>query len=196
MSENILPIWASNGLGIDQNSNSIHKFENIKELRNNQKCAVKRYNIIPVTKPSPMSYPGEFTFDRSVENLSLYRFINKIESNQSLDYIFSFHSSGGEIYGYPEKKYDENEELYNKKIIKYKEKMQIYSDITGYKIIDEKLKYGVMDYYRMYLDNTICLTIELSKLNGNPIGPYSNLEYFKEDIIKNKKAVIKAIENL
>ena len=72
--------------------------------------------------------------------------------------------------------------------------MNIYSNITDYKIINEKLKYGVMDYYRMCLDNTICLTIELSKFNGNPIGPYSNLIKFKEDIKKNKEAIIETIK--
>ena len=187
LSENVLPIWAANGLGIDQNSNSIHKFCDMKILRANQKCAALRYNIIPVTIPSPMSYPGEFTFDRSLENLSLYRYINRLYNTTNLSFIFSFHSTGGEIYGYPQT-FDKE------KIKRYKEYMKVYSSITGYKIIDEKLKYGVMDYYRKFLDNTICLTIELSNLNGNPIGPFSNLDEFRDDISKNKKALIKTIE--
>ena len=182
LSECVLPIWTANGLGVDQNSNSIHRFKEMKELRKKQKCAALRYNIIPVTVPSPMSYPGEFTFDRSLENLSLYRYINSLEESCDLKYIFSFHSTGGEIYGYPESCDD-------RKIKLYSEAMKIYSSITGYKIIDENLKYGIMDYYRKCLDNTICLTIELSKFNGNPIGPYSNLIEFKNDIIKNKEAV-------
>ena len=187
LSECVLPIWTANGLGIDQNSNSIHRFKEMKSLRTKQKCAALRYNIIPVTLPSPMSYPGEFTFDRSLENLSLYRYINILKESYDLKYIFSFHSTGGEIYGYPETCDD-------RKIKSYTEAMKIYSSITGYKIIDEKLKYGVMDYYRKCLDNTICLTIELSKFNGNPIGPFSNLSYFKEDIIKNKEAILELIK--
>lgn len=186
LSENVLPIWAANGLGVDQNSNSIHKFKDMKYLRNCQKCAALRYNIIPVTIPSPMSYPGEFTFDRSLENLSLYRYISKLYNNCNLKYIFSYHSTGGEIYGYPE------DCEYNK-LKNYKENMEMYSYYTGYKIINEKLKYGVMDYYRKYLGNTICLTIELSKYNGNPIGPFCNLIEFKNDILNNKKALIKTI---
>lgn len=188
LSECVLPIWSANGLGIDQNSNSIHRFKDMKVLREKQKCAALRYNIIPVTIPSPMSYPGEFTFDRSLENLSLFRYIYNLEKNYDLRYIFSFHSTGGEIYGYPETTDEE-------KIKKYSKAMEIYSSVTGYKIINENFKYGVMDYYRKYLDNTVCLTIELSKFNGNPIGPFSNLGYFKDDIIKNKKAVIKLIEH-
>ena len=80
----MLTIWASNGLGVDQNSNSIHRFKEMKTLRKKQKCAALRYNIIPVTMPSPMSYPGEFTFDRSLENLSLYRYINYLEISKIL----------------------------------------------------------------------------------------------------------------
>lgn len=187
LSENVLPVWAANGLGIDQNSNSIHEFKNMKKLRNIQKCANLRYNIIPVTIPSPMSYPGEYTFDRSLENLSLYKYIKKLYNSYNLEFIFSFHSTGGEIYGYPDV-------CDNERIKKYKEFMNIYSFYTGYKIIDEKLKYGVMDYYRKTLDKCVCLTIELSKLNANPIGPFSNLELLKKDILNNKKAIIKTIE--
>lgn len=187
LSECVLPIWTANGFGVDQNSNSIHKFREMKALREKQKCAALRYNIIPVTLPSPMSYPGEFTFDRSLENLSLYRYIYSLKEKFDLKYVFSFHSTGGEIYGYPE---TTNE----KKMDMYSEAMNIYSSITGYKVINEKLKYGVMDYYRKYLNNTICLTIELSKFNGNPIGPYSDLVCFEDDIIKNRRAVIEVIK--
>lgn len=187
LSESVLPIWSANGLGIDQNSNSIHKFCELKKLRQKQKCGPSRYNIIPVTIPSPISYPGEFTFDRSLENLALYRYINKLNNDENLKYIFSFHSTGGEIYGFPE-----TESIIQKE--RYISAMNIYSDFTGYKIIDEKLKYGVMDYYRKKLDGTICLTIELSKFNGNPIGPFSNLLDFRKDIINNKEAIINLIK--
>ena len=186
LSENVLPIWAANGLGVDQNSNSIHKFCEIKKLRQSQKCAALRYNIIPVTIPSPMSYPGEFTFDRSLENLSLYRYVDKLYNNNNLKFIFSFHSTGGEIYGYPDT-CDINI------INRYEKYMELYSEFTGYRIINEKLKYGVMDYYRKNLEKSICLTIELSKFNGNPIGPFSNLDKFKLDILNNKNAIIQII---
>ena len=159
----------------------------MKNLRKNQKYAALRYNEIPVTIPSPMSYPGEFTFDRSLENLALYRYINELYKNYDLKFIFSFHSTGGEIYGYPEIENINKLNVYNKV-------MNEYSSITGYSIVNEKMKYGVMDYYRKKLENTICLTIELSKFNANPIGPYSNLVEFKDDIVRNKLAVLKTIK--
>ena len=74
--------------------------------------------------------------------------------------------------------------------------MDIYSSETGYTKIEEELKYGVMDYYRAYFENVVSLTIELSKLNGNPIGPFSDLDSLFNEFSNNKKAILKAIENL
>ena len=55
--EDVLPIWSSNGMGVDINSNSIHKFKEMKHLRKRQRVGKLRYNDIPVTIPSPLSYP-------------------------------------------------------------------------------------------------------------------------------------------
>ena len=74
--------------------------------------------------------------------------------------------------------------------------MDIYSSETRYTKIDEELKYGVMDYYRAYFENVVSLTIELSKLNGNPIGPFSDLDSLFNEFSNNKKAILKTIENL
>lgn len=188
LDEKYILVWAANGLGIDLNSNSIHKFNQIKKLRKKQKCANLRYNDIPVTKPSPMSYPGEFTFDRCIENKYLYDYINNIYLNNNLKYIFSFHSTGGEIFGIP----DENfvtKDLFRK----YEKIVELYSSVTGYKIMEDENKVGVMDYYRASLKNTITLTIELSKLNANPVGPLSNIGKLEQEFIKNKKAIFKCI---
>lgn len=53
-----------------------------------------------------------------------------------------------------------------------------------------------MDYYRAYFENVVSLTIELSKLNGNPIGPFSDLDSLFNEFSNNKKAILKTIENL
>lgn len=183
LSDNVLPIWSANGLGVDQNSNSIHRFNDIKKLRKMQKCANLRYNIIPVTIPSPMSYPGEYIFDRSPENNSLYKYIKYLYTNYDLKYIFSYHSTGGEVYSLPEY-YDDST------YIKYKEAIDKYIKYTNYKLIEKDNKYGVMDYYRLALKDTVTLTIELSFFNGNPIGPYSNISLYKEDFNNNYNAIL------
>lgn len=188
LKENVLNIWSANGLGIDQNSNSIHRFNEIKKLRKMQKFANLRYNDIPVTIPSPMSYPGKFTFDRSPENKALYDYIIRLYSKNNLKYIFSFHSTGGEVYGMPSSCF--NNEC---KMLRYFEAIKKYCEITGYKKMDDKFKYGVMDYYREVLNNVLCLTIELSLLNANPIGPFSDILSLENEVVKNKNAILKLI---
>ncbi len=198
LDESVLPIWSANGLGIDLNSNSIHKFKEIKKLRKLQKVGKLRYNDIPVTKPSPLSYPGSCTFDKRVpENVGLYKYIKKIYSlkdtseDEKLTSIFSYHSTGGEIYGFCDLAYA------NKKQIEIQSAgMLEYEKYTGYSKINEKLKYGVMDFYRVALDNVCSLTIELSKVNANPIGFLSNIDNFKEEILNNKKALLKTIDKV
>ncbi len=197
LDESVLPIWSANGLGLDLNSNSIHKFKEMKKLRKLQKVGKLRYNDIPVTKPSPLSYPGNRTFDKRVpENVGLYKYIKTIYSlkdisDEKLTSIFSYHSTGGEIYGFCDLAYA------NKKQIEIQSAgMLEYEKYTGYKPINEKLKYGVMDFYRVALDNVCSLTIELSKVNANPIGYLSNIDNFTKEIIVNKNALIKTIDKV
>lgn len=193
----ILPVWSANGVGVDPNSNSIHRFCEMQTLRKKWGYSRLRYNDIPVTKPSPMSYPGKKALDICCpENIFLYKYITNLyfnlpKCNEKLIAIFSYHSTGGEIYGYPDKCFSKKENilLHNKAI-------DIYSKETGYTPIDEELKYGVMDFYRAYLNNTVSLTIELSKLNGNPIGPFANLTDLFDEFINNKKAILNVISNI
>ena len=197
LDESILPIWSANGLGIDLNSNSIHKFKEMKKLRKIQRVGKLRYNDIPVTKPSPLSYPGSRTFDKRVpENVGLYKYIKTIYSlkdisDEKLTSIFSYHSTGGEIYGFCDLAYANKKQIEIQAI-----GMLEYEKYTGYEKINEKLKYGVMDFYRVALDNVCSLTIELSKVNANPIGYLSNIDNFKKEIINNKKALIKTIDKV
>ena len=197
LDESVLPIWSANGLGIDLNSNSIHKFKEMKKLRSLQKYSKLRYNDIPVTRPSPMSYPGKCTFDKRVpENLGLYRYIKTIYSlkdfgDEKLIAIFSYHSTGGEIYGFSDLKYANKKQINIQNI-----GMNEYSKHTKYLLINEKLKYGVMDFYRVALDNVCSLTIELSKVNANPIGYLSNITNFLEEIKLNKKTVFSTINKI
>ncbi len=195
LNSNILPVWSANGLGIDPNSNSIHRFCEILTLRKKWKYSKLRYNDIPVTFPSPMSYPGKKPLDPLCpENIFLYKYITNLyfnlpKRNEKLIAIFSYHSTGGEIYGYPDVCISTKNN-----ILIHNKAMDIYSKITGYTPIDEDLKYGVMDFYRAYLNDTVSLTIELSKLNGNPIGPLSNLDNLFKEFINNKIAILKVIE--
>lgn len=195
LTESVLPVWSANGVGVDPNSNSIHCFREIVALRKKQKFAYLRYNDIPVTKPSPMSYPGVGTFCNCPENYSLYNYIKGLYTMNSntlcedrLIAIFSYHSTGGEIYGFPAEKCmdKEKKEFYEIGMEKYRKK-------TDYQIMFPETKYGVMDYYRDTLNDVLCLTIELSKLNANPIGPFADIKKLNQEIIDNKKAIVNTI---
>jgi hypothetical protein len=186
----VLPVWSSNGMGIDINSNSIHEFENMKKLRNKSKYGRLRYNDIPVNKPSPHGYPGNEIFDKKCpENISLYNFVNKIYSKGNLKLFISYHSTGSEIYGYPSTKLASQNQY--KTIING---LNYYSHLTNYTPIDENVKYGVMDYYRIGLENTVTLTVELSRLNGNPIGPFSNLYSLSKEFDDNINSIFYTLD--
>jgi hypothetical protein len=199
LNSDILPVWSANGLGFDPNSNSIHKFREMLKLRKSQKCASLRYNDIPVCMPSPMSYPGKKPLDpKCRENVFLYNYIQNLYTyntkkncDDKLKLILSYHSTGGEIYGYPDKCTSSKTQLDI-----HKKAVEIYSKYTNYLPIDENLKYGVMDFYRQNLENVVSLTIELSKKNANPIGPYSNLNDLEQEFTSNKIAIFKLLDSM
>ncbi|MEG1705459.1 MAG: M14 family zinc carboxypeptidase [Clostridia bacterium] len=190
LDSSVLAVWQTNGKGIDINSNSIHEFENMRKLRNIQEYGKMRYNDIAVYIPSPNSYPGKEIFDKDVpENIALYNFVNKIYSKGNLKLFLSYHSTGAQIYGYPN-----INKTKPKQIDLILNGMYNYRHFTNYDLINEKYKYGVMDYYRIALDKVITLTIELSKINGNPIGPFSNLENLQKEFNDNTKAMLYTLD--
>ena len=72
--------------------------------------------------------------------------------------------------------------------------MNCYSHLTGYTPINEKIKYGVMDYYRISLENTVTLTVELSRINGNPIGPFSNIKSLNKEFEGNINSIFYTLD--
>lgn len=188
----VLPIWQTNGMGIDINANSIHEFENMKKQKDKNKCGKLRYNDIPVNIPSPNGFPGDKIFDkRCPENIALYNFVNNIYSKGNLKLFISYHSTGGEIYGYPNSKLASANQY--KTIL---DGIDYYSFYSKYTPINENVKYGVMDYYRISLENTITLTVELSKLNGNPIGPFSNIQNLNREFIDNINSIFYTLDRI
>lgn len=186
----VLSVWQTNGNGIDINSNSIHEFENMRKMRNKQEFGKMRYNDIPVYMPSPYAYPGKEIFDKDVpENILLYNFVNKLYNKETLLLFLSYHSTGAQIYGYPNMKHTKENQI--DLILKG---MYDYRHYTNYELMNELHKYGVMDYYRTALNGTITLTIEISRINGNPIGPFSNLNNLENEFIDNNKALFYTLD--
>lgn len=187
LSKCVLPIWSANGVGIDPNANSIHKFCEVTEQRKKLKFGKLRYNNIPNFKPSPIGFPGyrplsldcpeTYYFNKFVQ--SLYK-----SKDEKLIAIFSYHTTGGEIFSYPDANLSSknNYDLHLKAI-------DVYKKFTGYIPKDEDLKYGFMDYYRITLENVVSMTIELSRNNANPIGPFADINKILNEVKSNKQAL-------
>lgn len=196
LAQDVLPIWSANGIGIDPNCNSIHKFNEIAEYKKINKYGKLRYNDIPAYKPSPIGFHG---FDpltkKCPETYYLNNFIQNLykknlsSKKEKLLAIFSYHCTGGEIFSYPDLSICSkiNYDLHLKAIDNYRK-------YTNYIPRDENLKFGYMDYYRSTLEKVISMTIELSRKNGNPIGPFSNIDDILEEVKLNKIALFNTID--
>ena len=123
--------------------------------------------------PGPIGVPtlDAENFHYSIENQCLENLIKTSCAKGSYLATLLYHSSGGMIYYKPyqflmeEKKY---QEIYN-----YNEELAtIYSNDTGYKLLTESNFTGYGDYLRRTYPGV--LLIELSKMGGNPIGPYGD----------------------
>ena len=144
--------------------------------------------------------PNNFKYAK--ENKALYKLIEN--SYQKGTYLMTllYHGTGGLIYYKP---YQDmmNDNTYNKYYDYNKTLANIYSRKTNYTILEESGKTGYGDLLRRTYPGV--LLIELSKMGGNPIGPYGDynniyttindnlnaidniLKYLKQKINKNKK---------
>lgn len=197
LEDNSLLIWSSNGVGIDPNANSIHKFYELQKYRNRNKYGKLRYNDIPAYKPSPIGFYGFEKLDKKCpETRAIFNYIAKLynnnlikNSNRKLVAIFSYHLTGGEIYSTPETN--------NVSQIKLHELCtKEYAKYTNYYSVNDKLKYGFMDYFRQNLEGVLSLTIELCKASGNPISTFCNFKLLDEEFINNKKAILNTLNTL
>lgn len=198
LKEDVLPIWSANGVGIDPNANSIHKFNELLEFRKINRYNKLRYNDIPAYKPSPIGFygfdpltkkcPETYYFNQFIQNLYKKNFKS---NKEKLLAIFSYHTTGGEIFSYPDTSIC-SKNNYNIHL----QAIEVYKKYTNYIPRDEKLKYGFMDYYRFSLENVVSMTIELSRNNANPLGPFSNINAILEEIKQNKLALFNTIDFL
>lgn len=177
--------WASNGNGIDLNSNTTNK--KINKYEYNSQAT---YNNIRLDIPSPIGHPGNNqsnTFEQEIELTSLTNLLEELKNN--LYGYFNYHSIGGIIYNRPE--IDNNfYTIYNYLLSKY------YQTYTNYKIIRNKANKitSANDTLRIkYLGN---LLIELSPMMGNPIGVYGDPNNYNNTIKNNIESFIYTISNL
>lgn len=185
--------WASNGKGIDLNSNSVNKI--VSENEFNKKRA---YNNIRMDIPSPIGYPGDNSnpfFEQEIEILSLKKLMEELDKKSNLLGFLNYHSVGGIIFQRPEDNNNMFSIIYNYLLSKFYQeyttknngKYEIVKDSAG-KIT------SVNDTLRiMYPGN---LLIELSPMSGNPIGVFGDPRNFIGTIDSNINSFVYTMKNI
>ena len=182
--------WASNGSGIDLNSNTK---ENIKESKTYNKSLA--YNNLRVDIPSPIGHPGNNqskNFTQEVEVISLQQLLDKLKNSCTM--FLNYHSVGGLIYQRPEN--DDKfitsynyilSKFYQENTIKNASKYDIVKGQSGRAI-------SVNDQLRQKYPGNIL--VELSPMGGNPIGPFGDPNNIKNTIESNIYSFIYTMSNL
>lgn len=193
--------YRANGSGIELNRN-VPINSGIEDIKNNQeKYGSLRYNNIPTTVPGPIGIPCKDVnnFEYEPENKFLNNLLDKLYKENKLKYCLLYHGTGGAIYYKP--LFDAYKNDLTKEKQKYIEtinkKLAIkYSEITNYNLIEDEDKN--VKSYDSYLRTIYpgILLIELSKMGGNPIGPYGDIKNnYLPTIDINLKALKELFEN-
>lgn len=194
--------WASNGRGIDLNSNTKNCIILPGQL--NRKRA---YSNIRIDIPGPIGHPGRNKDENFIEEnevSGLKKLLKELNTYPNyLLALLNYHSTGGLIYQAPEIDTTDFITIYNYLLSKlYQEKAReitkkgIVSIAKEYHIIKNKsgIITSVNDELRTkYVGN---LLIELSTLCSNPLGPFSNYKNYLTTINSNIIAFINVMKNL
>ena len=190
-----LVTFDATGIGINLNANNRDNpgIEYMKSgyvkmapsARNN----LKNYTLGPLGVPS--INPNNFEY--AVENVALYNLIKSSYDKGNYIGILLYHATGGSIY------YEPNNVLVDRygnsnyiDIFNYNLEMaSIYGDITGYKLNNWSDTTGYGDHLRAEFPGV--LMIELSRMGGNPIGPYGDKNNIYKTINDNFWAIDKLL---
>jgi len=184
--------WASNGNGIDLNSNSIYK--QVSPFEYNRQNV---YNNIRMDIPSPIGYPGNNNhkdFQQEIEIQSLKNLLEKLSKEHTLLGYINYHSVGGLIYQKPK---CNNIFLltYNYLLSKYYQEYTIKNN-NKYNIVmnTSDTITSVNDALKVEYPGN--LLIELSPMMGNPIGVFGDKKNYHQTIDCNIKSFIYTMNNI
>ena len=184
--------YDANGNGVNLNANSKlnHGIDILKSKNNNIYGEGSRDNIVRYFK-GPIGAPtkniNDFTYEK--ENIYLYNMIKYSYDNGRYLSTFLYHGTGGMIYFKPSNQLMEEKE-YEEYLLYNKTLASIYSLSNDYKMLDSSGTTGYGNYLRKTFPGV--LLIELSKMGGNPIGPYGD----KSNIYKTMNDNMNAIKNI
>lgn len=179
------------GAGVNLNANHLLSpgIEAMREHRTIYGPFVK--NNIKNYTPGPLGTPTleAMNFEETIENQSLESILDK--SYQEGRYLATllYHGTGGQIFYQPFQGLME-ENTYQEFLQYNKELATCYQQATNYQLLDSKGTSGYGDYLRRTYPGV--LLIELSKMGGNPIGPYGD----KNNIYQVFKDNTTALKNL
>lgn len=176
------------GTGINLNANTPLN-RGIAAIQNNQtiygpfvKNNIKNYT------PGPLGIPTKdvINFQFTKENLCLEELIKISLQHDNYLATLLFHGTGGQIFYKPYQPIMPSERY--TKFAKYNEVIaQIYSQATNYQLLANSDTSGYGDYLRRNYPGV--LLIELSKMGGNPIGPYGDENNIYNVFQDNSKAI-------
>lgn len=183
--------WASNGNGIDLNSNNILKKVSFNEY-NHQKAT----NNIRIDIPSPIGYPGKNnlpSFKEENEITALKNLFNELNKKNFIGF-FNYHSAGGVIFQRPE---NNNTFLtaYNYLLSKFYQEYS-FTGFREYRIITKKYNKvsSVNDLLRLEYPGN--LLIEISPFLGNPLSSFVSKDIFDVNINSNIKSFIYTLNHV
>ncbi len=180
--------YDANGSGINLNANNKLN-PGINELKINQvsygnysKDNIVRYFKGPIGAPT--NDINNFKYE--LENKYLYDLLNTSFKSGKYLSTFLYHGTGGMIFYKPNKSMID-ERKYEDYLIYNKTLASIYSNDTDYKLLDISDTTGYGDLLRRTFPGV--LLIELSKMGGNPIGPYGDEDNIYKTINDNFNAI-------
>ena len=133
------------------------------------------YDIGPIGK----STKNLDSFSFAAENCALERLLNNSATQKRLSGILLYHSTGGIIYSTPT--------IDTKCFVEYNKKLsEVYCEKSNYADINKAENTGYGDYLRNKYPGV--LMIELSKMGGNPIGPYGDINNIYRVMLDNTNA--------
>lgn len=166
--------FEATGMGINLNANTPLN-PGIMAMKNNKiiygygaKDNVRKYVKGPIGVPCD-DYNN---FSIAKENLLLENLIKTSFKQNRLTSVLLFHATGGEIYYKPYQDIMNDHQYYN--LLEYNQALaSIYSKDTNYRLLNSNDTSGYGDYLRRTYPGV--LLIELSKMGGNPLGPYGDI---------------------
>ena len=182
--------WDATGglLPINLNSNSKSN-RGIDAIKNNLVVyGVNSRRNIRNYFPGPLGLPTKDinNFSYAIENKALYYLIESSYKRNRYAATILYHGTGGGIY-YKPYQYNMDEEQYEIYSKNNKELASIYSLETDYQLYKTLLNNSYDDYLRATFPNV--LLVELSKMGGNPLGPYGDINNYERVMLNNTNAL-------